>query len=71
MDLPDSFRHRNPDGLSRNDGTGRQDLHAESAIGLTGCKAETAHHQDAEQRSECPGRLSGQVAVLEDLLEVD
>jgi hypothetical protein len=69
--LPDSLPHRNPDGLSRNDDTGRQDLHAESSIGPTGHQAETAHHQDVQQRPECPGCPSGYVAVLQDELEVD
>ena len=41
------------------------------SIGLTRSQAETAHHQDAQQRPERPSRLSGQVAVLEDVLEVD
>ena len=63
--------HRNPDGLSRSDSTGRQDLHGESSIGLTGRQAETAHHQDAQQRPESPGRPSGQMAMLKDLLEID
>jgi hypothetical protein len=63
--------HRNPDGLYRDDGTGCQDLHAESSIGLTGHQAEIAHHQDTQQRPECRGRSSGQVAVLKDEFEVD
>jgi hypothetical protein len=63
--------HRNPDGLSRDDGTGRQDLHAKSSIGLTGRQAETAHDQGAQQSPECSGRPSWQVALLKDVLEVD